>query len=80
MEEWTTGPYYREVELPEPVDGDLTNATFGNGVLILAMPKVAEEVQQLVTFKLEAIDAARGARVAHQGADIKPASLPQGKN
>ena len=78
MEEWTMGPYYREVELPEAVDGELTNATFGNGVLILAMPKAAEEIHQLVTFKLEAIDAARGARVGHQGADINPAPLLRG--
>ena len=73
MEEWTMGPYYREVELPETVDGNLTNATFGNGVLILAMPKAAEETHQSVTFKLEAIDAARGARIGHQGTDINPA-------
>ena len=72
MEEWTMGPYYREVELPAAVDGELTNATFGNGVLILAMPKAREEASQSVTFKLEAIDAARGARIGHQGADINP--------
>ena len=73
IEEWTMGPYYREVELPEPVDGQLTNATFGNGVLILAMPKNAKEAHQPITFKLEAIDAARGARIGHQGTDINPA-------
>ena len=73
MEEWTMGPYYREVKLPETVDGKLTNATFGNGVLILAMPKAAEGAHQSVTFKLEAIDAARGARIGHQGTDINPA-------
>ena len=33
------GPYHRELDLSEPVDGSLTNATYGNGVLVLSMPK-----------------------------------------
>jgi HSP20 family protein len=41
LSEWTIGPYYREVTLPQPVHGDLTNATYGNGVLVLSMPKLA---------------------------------------
>lgn len=72
IEEWKMGPYCREVELPEAVNGPLTNATFGNGILILAMPKAAEEAHRSVTFQLEAIDAARGARIGHQGAGINP--------
>ena len=72
IEEWRMGPYYREVELPEAVHGILTNATFGNGILILAMPKAAEEAHRTVTFQLEAIDSARGARIGHQGAEINP--------
>ena len=38
ISEWTMGPYYREALLPQPVDGALTNATYGNGVLVLSMP------------------------------------------
>jgi HSP20 family protein len=72
MEEWQMGPYYRDIQLPEAVNGPLTNATFGNGVLILAMPKAGEETHRSITFHLEAIDAARGGRIAHQGAEIKP--------
>lgn len=38
VSEWTMGPYYREITLPQPVNGVLTNATYGNGVLVLSMP------------------------------------------
>lgn len=73
MEEWAIGPYARELELPQMVSGRLTNATYGNGVLILAMPKAnAEEDKSPVTFKLETIDNARGERIAHKGVDIHP--------
>ena len=29
LEEWSIGPYYREVSLPQAVDGSLANATYG---------------------------------------------------
>jgi hypothetical protein len=38
--EWAVGPYHRELDLPEGVDGVVTNATYGNGVLVLSMPKL----------------------------------------
>ena len=28
VSEWTIGPYYREITLPQPVNGGLTNATY----------------------------------------------------
>ena len=68
--EWTIGPYYREVLLPQPVNGALTNATYGNGVLVLVMPKV-ESVQPEVTFQLQAV----GAPVAAAAALDEPAPL-----
>ena len=40
LDEWTVGPYYREVKLPLPVNGPASSATYGNGVLVLVMPKV----------------------------------------
>ena len=39
LDEWTVGPYYREVKLPRPVNGPAATATYGNGVLVLVMPK-----------------------------------------
>jgi HSP20 family protein len=67
--EWTIGPYYREVVLPENVDGSLANATYGNGVLVLTLPKTPSGVR--AEFTLEAIQATRGERVGHTGRDIR---------
>jgi HSP20 family protein len=73
VEEWTIGPYYRELELPQAVNGLLTNATFGNGLLTLAMPKASDGDRSAVSFHLETLDGARGRRLGHKGVDINPA-------
>lgn len=76
LSEWTIGPYHREVVLPQPVNGVLTNATYGNGVLVLSMPKLAlGEATQTTEFRLEAIESVRGQRVGHTGWDIQPATM-----
>jgi HSP20 family protein len=73
LSEWTIGPYYREVILPQPVNGELTNATYGNGVLVLSMPKLAPGAQGSATeFRLQALTDTRGQRVGHTGAHIEP--------
>jgi HSP20 family protein len=73
ISEWTIGPYYREVVLPQAVDGALTNATYGNGVLVLSMPILPPGQQGGSTeFRLEADKGARGQRVGHTGSDIQP--------
>lgn len=75
ISEWTMGPYYREVVLPEAVDGGLTNATYGNGVLVLSMPCSPGEAQGEATeFRLERITDTRGQRVGHTGSGMTPAS------
>lgn len=69
--EWAIGPYYRELQLPQPVDGARTNATYGNGVLVLAMPKLAPGQRGSdAAFHLEVIEATRGERVGHAGRDL----------
>ena len=73
--EWSIGPYHREVVLPQPVDGMLTNATYGNGVLVLKMPtRTTDEPTDRTVFSLEAVGLARGERVGHTGHDILPVS------
>jgi nucleotide-binding universal stress UspA family protein len=73
--EWQVGPYRRELELPEPVDGALTNATYGNGVLVLSMPKASDaDPGQRAEFRLVTIGPGRGERVGHVGRDIVPAT------
>jgi len=78
ISEWTIGPYYRDVVLPQSVDGTLTNATYGNGVLVLSMPILPPGAQGGYTeFRLEADKGTRGQRVGHTGSDIQPTAAGQ---
>jgi HSP20 family protein len=73
ISEWTMGPYHRDLNLPQPVSGRLTNATYGNGVLVLAMPTLEPGVQEdVTTFQLEADTGTRGQRVGHMALEIEP--------
>jgi HSP20 family protein len=73
IEEWTIGPYQRKVSLPQPVDGSLTNVTYGNGVLVLAMPKMKSGGRGISsTLHLDPIGSARGERVGHAGHEVQP--------
>jgi HSP20 family protein len=78
LNEWTIGPYKREVTLPERVRGDLANATYGNGVLVLSMP-IAEAGQKTdnVNFRLQPVGPTRGERVAHSGQEMHPRSTAE---
>jgi HSP20 family protein len=70
--EWTIGPFFREVVLPKNVDGSLANATYGNGVLVLTMPKAnGREKPTRTEFTLEAIEPTRGERIGHVGHKIQ---------
>jgi HSP20 family protein len=76
--EWSIGPYYREIVLPEGVDGSLANATYGNGVLVLTIPKTKPARKPSpAQFTLEAIGLARGERVGHMGHDITPTTTKE---
>lgn len=72
MAEWNIGPYFREIALEQAVDGALTNATYGNGVLVLAMPKAHDARGVDAEFTLEPTSATRGERVGHTGSAINP--------
>lgn len=76
--EWVIGPYYREVDLPIPVNGALTNATYGNGVLVVSMPKVQPGQKGTDgSFQLDAITATRGEHVGHAGREMRPVSTAE---
>jgi HSP20 family protein len=76
--EWTFGPYYREVTLPHDVDGSLTNATYGNGVLVLTMPKAKPfQKGKPADFALERVEPTRGERVGHTGHDPRRATTKE---
>jgi HSP20 family protein len=74
VSEWTIGPYYREISLERPVQGPLTNATYGNGVLVLSMPKAEQKdaATSEANFTLQPITATRGEWVGHIGSEIHP--------
>jgi len=75
VNEWTIGPYFREIDLDQPVNGPLTNATYGNGVLVLSMPKSKDGQRgSNVTFELSRIESTRGERIGYRGSDVTPVS------
>ena len=78
ISEWTMGPYHRDITLPQAVDGELTNATYGNGVLVLSMPKLAQQApQSAAQFQLEVTAGTRGQRIAHTGLDMHPTTAQE---
>ena len=73
LDEWTTGPYFRDVSLPQPVDGARTNATYGNGVLVLVMPKRRRnDITIPGELRLHPVTPTRGEHVAHTGSAMQP--------
>jgi HSP20 family protein len=78
VDEWTFGPYRREVSLPELINGSLTNATYGNGVLVVSMPKCKKgESGSEASFQLHPIAATHGEWIGHIGADIQPTTTAE---
>jgi HSP20 family protein len=72
LEEWTIGPYHREVDLPAAVDGSLANATYGNGVLVLSLPRATGRGVR-AELRLTSTGATRGEHVGHVGREARPA-------
>lgn len=76
IDEWTIGPYYREVPLPQPVNGPLTNVTYGNGVLVVSIPKRKRWKRSVHgEIQLQPLEATRGAYVGHTGSAIHPTTV-----
>jgi HSP20 family protein len=65
VDEWSVGNYYRELILPEAVDGEHANVTYGNGVLVIALP--LSQRSRPAHLTLEKVAPARGERVGHSG-------------
>jgi HSP20 family protein len=58
LDEWSTGGYYRELELPVDVDAALGTVTYGNGVLVVALPVAA--TLRAARLQLERVSEGRG--------------------
>jgi HSP20 family protein len=64
-DEWSVGSYYREVQLPNPVDGEHANVTYGNGVLIVNLP--ISDVTIPATLVMNKTGIAHGERIGNAG-------------
>ncbi len=61
LAEWSAGPYFRQITLPGPLDAPGTNASYGNGVLVLSIPKASDGHRGAVaSFRLQAVAPTRG--------------------
>ena len=65
LDEWSVGSYYREISLPDIVDGEQTNVTYANGILVVAM--VVSDVMRPASLTLEKVGPAHGERVGNIG-------------
>jgi HSP20 family protein len=70
IDEWSVGPYERTLVLPCAVDGSLADVTFGNGVLVVALPKATQT--RAADMTLEPIGHGRGQRVGSHGKGVTP--------
>jgi len=65
LDEWSVGGYYRELTLPDAVDGERATVTYGNGVLVVVLALSMEIRPARLT--LEAVGSAHGVRVGDSG-------------
>jgi HSP20 family protein len=65
VREWSYGPYERSVELPYAVDAMRANVSFGNGVVMITLPRADQTSPN--TIRVERTGHARGVAVGHSG-------------
>ena len=65
LNEWCTCGYYRELDLPAAVDAPLGTVTYGNGVLVVALPVTGQ--LRSARLRLAAVGEGRGERVGSPG-------------
>ena len=70
LNDWTAGDYERMIKLPAAVDGELANVTYGNGVLVVALP-IASRMRP-AHLMLAALSATRGLHAGNMGRPIRP--------
>lgn len=63
LREWSYGPYDRRIRLPYAVDAERANASLGNGVLVLTLPRSAASRPRKIT--LSKTGAATGRHEGH---------------
>jgi HSP20 family protein len=74
--EWSYGPYERSIDLPVDVDVEHANASFGNGILTVSLPRSPARRRRKIEITLESTGTARGERVGRRGV---PHDAPDGE-
>lgn len=67
--EWSYGPYERTLKLPYDVDVEKANASYGNGLVTVALPKATGRRARRIQIDLDQKGTARGERVGHRGTE-----------
>jgi HSP20 family protein len=65
VHEWTYGPYERSIELSVDVDAEHANASHGNGVLVLSLPKATRS--RAIRVPLSQVSAQEARQEGHSG-------------
>ena len=65
LNEWTVGAYHRELALPNAVDGEQATVTYGNGVLVVALP--ISNATRAAKLTLETVGPTHGKRLGKAG-------------
>ena len=65
IDEWNAGGYYREIPLPNPVDGPQANITYGNGVVVVSLPLSKQTIPAELTVPRVGTD--KGGRTGRAG-------------
>ena len=65
VDEWSVGGYYRELPLPEAVDATAANVSYGNGVLVVALP--VSDMLHPARLTLETVGPDHGQRAGNSG-------------
>jgi len=71
MHEWRYGPFGRSLSLPLPVDAGRANATLGNGILTVALPKSDQPRPGVVRLRKDA-GSRHDQEQGHAGREAKP--------
>jgi HSP20 family protein len=65
LDEWSVGSYHRDLELPNTVDAARANLSYGNGVLVVALPISRQTIP--ADLRLEKTGTDHGGRAGHSG-------------
>ena len=65
LDEWSVGFYFRDLDLPLPVNGEMANVTYGNGVVTVALPVSQQTIPAQLVLAQVAPD--RGVRWGNAG-------------